>query len=105
MLNGSDGETELGKVMSHYPWMAARLFQTLEIVPIPPSIWGQTPPTDKANLQSELYARQASDLWKTAEGMDAASLVFKSWLRDDEAEEADTFFNESHAVSDRERGT
>ena len=69
MMHSPSAELKLTEAIASYPWLAARLFQELDVAPIPPSVWGQTPPDDMATLQTELYVKQASDLWKTPQGM------------------------------------
>lgn len=61
--------SQLVTAIEQYPWIAAGLFQTLDIAKIPPSIWGATPPDDSttAILYSTMYTTCGIDLWKTNE--------------------------------------
>ncbi|KZF25795.1 DUF654-domain-containing protein [Xylona heveae TC161] len=62
-----DARASLQSSVEKYPWIFARLFQELNLDRLPPSIWGRLPRTDLENLQTELYALRAKDLWNTPE--------------------------------------
>ncbi|KAK4992407.1 hypothetical protein LTR50_001166 [Elasticomyces elasticus] len=64
---GSRSKQPLFKAISRYPWVAARLFQELNLDNAPPGIWGKTPRTETEKLYTELYAVRAKDLWNTPE--------------------------------------
>lgn len=68
----ASGRDHLRRAIGQYPWVAARMFQELEIDAIPPSIWGVQPPNPEAKLFTELYVTRAKDLWNTPE---ASSLL------------------------------
>jgi len=63
----TEGRNVLRAAVEEWPWIAARLFQELEINPIPPSVWGKTAPEQVEKLHTELYATRAKDLWNTPE--------------------------------------
>ena len=67
--DAAKGKQSLYTAVSRFPWVAARLFQELNLDP-PPSIWGKTPRTDSEKLHSETYATRAKDLWNTPEASD-----------------------------------
>ena len=57
----------LAEAIHKYPYIIHRLFQELDLSPIPKSVWGSLPSTDAENLFTELYATRARDLWNTPE--------------------------------------
>ena len=57
----------LRKAISSYPWIFSRMFQELNISPIPKAIWGKKPRSDRENFASEIYVVRAKDLWNTPE--------------------------------------
>ncbi|MCJ1239268.1 hypothetical protein MMC14_007262 [Varicellaria rhodocarpa] len=59
----------LREAISSYPWIFSRMFQELNISPIPKAIWGKKPRSDRENLASEIYVVRAKDLWNTPEAM------------------------------------
>ncbi|KAI5250009.1 DUF654-domain-containing protein [Aureobasidium subglaciale] len=63
------GKQSLYTAVSRFTWVAARLFQELNIDP-PPGVWGKSPRTDSEKLHSEVYATRAKDLWNTPEASD-----------------------------------
>ncbi|EEH43324.2 uncharacterized protein PADG_08249 [Paracoccidioides brasiliensis Pb18] len=71
LLQGKPVEcrSQLRKVMSHYPWVFCRLFQELNIEPIPKSIWAVQPPNETHCLFCELYIARAKDIWNTPEAI------------------------------------
>jgi len=60
------GKQALFKAIGQFPWVAARLFQELNI-DAPPGIWGKTPRTDWERLCMEVYVKSAKDIWNTPE--------------------------------------
>lgn len=62
-----DARSQLATTMSKYKWIFVRLFQELNLEPIPPAIWGSQPRTDADKFFSELYVTRAKDLWNTPE--------------------------------------
>lgn len=66
----SKGQQKLFTAVGKYPWVAARLFQELEIRDIPPGVWGKQPRTPYEHLLTELYVIRAKDLWNTPEAKD-----------------------------------
>lgn len=60
----SAASKELTLAVQRFPWIAARLFQLLDVAKVPPSIWGKVATTDKDTLRSEIYATLAQDIWK-----------------------------------------
>ncbi|KAJ9655967.1 hypothetical protein H2201_008684, partial [Coniosporium apollinis] len=61
------GRKALREAIERRPWVAARLFSELQLEPIPPSIWGASPPTPYNELETALYATRAKDIWNTPE--------------------------------------
>lgn len=53
----------LAKAVKKYPWIFARLFHELNIEPIPKSIWGKNPRSEREKLECEIYVLGAKDLW------------------------------------------
>ena len=48
-----------------WPFIFFRLFQDLNIEPMPKSIWGRTATSDRDRLSTETYVQYAKDLWNT----------------------------------------
>ncbi|EON62696.1 hypothetical protein W97_01920 [Coniosporium apollinis CBS 100218] len=65
--NPSTGRKVLREAIERCPWVAARLFSELQLEPIPPSVWGASPPTPYDDLETALYATRAKDTWNTPE--------------------------------------
>lgn len=63
----SKGQQKLYTAIGKYPWVAARLFQELEVNDIPPGVWGKQPRTPHEHLMTELYVIRAKDIWNTPE--------------------------------------
>ncbi|KAK3078937.1 hypothetical protein LTS18_006244 [Coniosporium uncinatum] len=63
----TEGRNVLKAAIEEWPWIAARLFQELEINPVPPSVWGKSAAEQVAKLHTELYVTRAKDLWNTPE--------------------------------------
>jgi Transcriptional repressor TCF25 len=57
----------LAVAMDKYPYVLSALASSLDITPIPSSLWGKLPSTDAEKLYTELYVTQAKDLWNTPE--------------------------------------
>ncbi|KAK7511127.1 Nulp1-pending protein-like protein [Phyllosticta citriasiana] len=76
------GRQALYTAIGRYPWLAARLFQELEMNDTPPGIWGKQPRSPYEHLLTELYVIRAKDLWNTAEAksllVEVASAVYTS---------------------------
>ena len=64
-----DADAWLQDAINTWPWVAARLCQILDAGLPPPSIWATEAPTERLRLESELYATQAADLWKTPDNV------------------------------------
>lgn len=58
---------KLALAMHRYPYILSHLSSTLEINPLPKSLWGSIPSTDAEKLYTELYVTRARDLWATPE--------------------------------------
>ncbi|OJD29977.1 nulp1-pending protein [Diplodia corticola] len=82
----SKGQQTLYTAIGKYPWVAARLFQELEVNDIPPGIWGKQPRTPYEHLLTELYVIRAKDIWNTPEAknllVEVASAVQASGMKD-----------------------
>ncbi|KKY14512.1 putative nulp1-pending protein [Diplodia seriata] len=80
------GQQKLYTAIGKYPWVAARLFQELEVNDIPPGIWGKQPRTPFEHLLTELYVIRAKDIWNTPEAknllVEVASAVQASGMTD-----------------------
>lgn len=63
----NDGKQQVYQSAAGRPWIIARLFQELEIDPIPPGIWGSMPRTDREILEMEMYVKRAKNIWNTPE--------------------------------------
>ncbi|KAF2759470.1 DUF654-domain-containing protein [Pseudovirgaria hyperparasitica] len=61
------GRTVLKKAIEQYPWVAMRLFQELDLQPIPGSIWGKQVRSEVENIFTELYVKKSKDIWNTPE--------------------------------------
>ena len=55
----------LGLCIRTWPFIFFRLFQELRIEPIPRSIWGRLPTSDRDRFTAESYVQSARDLWDT----------------------------------------
>ena len=53
----------LGLCIRTWPFIFLRLFQELNIEPIPRSIWGGMPTSDRDRFNAESYVQRAKDLW------------------------------------------
>lgn len=62
--SSSESTRMLQEAAERYPWVAARLYQHLDIAKVPPAVWGKGALTEKDALHSELYATLGQDLWK-----------------------------------------
>ena len=62
-----ESRATLRKAILSYPWIFSRMFQELNISPVPKSIWGKKPRTDREKFESEVYVVRAKDLWNTPE--------------------------------------
>ncbi|KAF9637114.1 Basic helix-loop-helix Nulp1-type [Lasiodiplodia theobromae] len=82
----SKGQQKLYTAIGKYPWVAARLFQELEVNDIPPGVWGKQPRTPHEHLMTELYVIRAKDIWNTPEAknllVEVASAVQASGTAD-----------------------
>ncbi len=58
---------KLALAMHRYPYILSHLCSSLDISPLPKSLWGITPSTDAEKLYTELYVTRAKDLWATPE--------------------------------------
>lgn len=88
-INTKIAKYHLKEAMETWPSLFARLFQELQIDPIPPSIWGKQPPGPNEDLASKLYVSRAKDLWNTPEAMSlliqmARNLKLDNWKPDPE---------------------
>ncbi|KAI9891223.1 MAG: hypothetical protein M1814_002913 [Vezdaea aestivalis] len=59
----------LEAAVAKYPWVFAKLYEKLDIDPIPPCIWGFESSTEYDRLMSALYIHQAADLWNYPEAI------------------------------------
>ncbi|KAF2100963.1 DUF654-domain-containing protein, partial [Rhizodiscina lignyota] len=80
--NPSRARQALKAAIESHPWIAARLFQELNLEPVPPSIWGRTPPTLREAVYTELYAGRAKDIWNTPEATSLLMEVARSAAKD-----------------------
>ncbi|KAK4692898.1 transcription factor 25, partial [Lecanoromycetidae sp. Uapishka_2] len=55
--------------INDYPWVFARLFQSLNIDHIPKSVWGKSAQSERDNFFCESYVHNAKDLWNTPEAI------------------------------------
>lgn len=82
----SKGQQKLYTAAGKFPWVAARLFQELEINDIPPGVWGKQPRSPYEHLLTELYVIRAKDIWNTPEAknllVEVASAVQASRMED-----------------------
>lgn len=82
----SKGQQKLYTAVGKFPWVAARLFQELEINDIPPGVWGKQPRSPYEHLLTELYVIRAKDIWNTPEAknllVEVASAVQASRMED-----------------------
>ncbi|KAF7508746.1 hypothetical protein GJ744_008993 [Endocarpon pusillum] len=58
---------KLALAMHRYPYILSHLCSTLDISPLPKSLWGKAPSTDAEKFYTELYVTRARDLWSTPE--------------------------------------
>ena len=66
--NKEKGRELLSKAIQHFPWVASRIFQQLDLGNLPPSTWGKAATTDNDALHAEIYAQLGPmDLWKRPE--------------------------------------
>ena len=66
LKEGKQSRKQLTESMQTVPWLFCRLFKELDL-DAPPSIWGIEARSDSENLFTEIYIRQAKDLWNTPE--------------------------------------
>jgi hypothetical protein len=71
----SQAKTVLVKHIESCPWGFGKLFQELNLEPLPPSIWGVQPNTELEHLMTELFIRQTKDLWNST---DAQGLLLEA---------------------------
>lgn len=65
----SESMAELRTTAMEYPWIFARLFSELNIEPIPRSIWGKQPRSERESLECEVYVHGSKDIWNTQENI------------------------------------
>lgn len=65
--NPTKARQVLAEATHKYPYLIARLFQELDLSPVPKAVWGSLPSTDAEKLYTELYVTRANDLWNTPE--------------------------------------
>ncbi len=58
---------KLALAMHLYPYILSHLCSTLDISPLPKSLWGKTPSTNAEKFYTELYVTRAKDLWSAPE--------------------------------------
>ncbi len=63
----ANSRVALAKAVQKYPWIFARLFAELKIEPMPKSIWGKSPRSERERFECELYVISANDLWNSPE--------------------------------------
>jgi hypothetical protein len=66
LKEGKQSRKLLTESMQKVPWLFCRLFKDLNL-DAPPSIWGIEARSDAESLFTEIYVRQAKDLWNTPE--------------------------------------
>jgi hypothetical protein len=66
LKEGNQSRKFLTESMQTVPWLFCRLFKELNL-DAPPSIWGIEARSDSETLFTEIYVRQAKDLWNTPE--------------------------------------
>jgi hypothetical protein len=58
------------------PWVCVRLYNALDLEPIPPALWSyHEPPTPRHVLFVEMYCSRATELWNTPEAKSLLSSV------------------------------
>jgi hypothetical protein len=57
----------LAVTMHKYPYILSEIAKSLDIEPLPRSLWGKLPSTDAEALYTQLYVTRAKDLWNTPE--------------------------------------
>ena len=78
LKNSDQARTTLGFAVAHYPWIIARMYKELDIEPIPKSVWGSQPRTDREELLSSAYVLRAKDIWSTPEALSLLKEVVES---------------------------
>ena len=67
LKQADESRASLGGTVQDFPWVFNQLFKELNIEPIPKSIWGKQPRTERETLESACYVHRAKDLWNTPE--------------------------------------
>lgn len=85
MLDKTSSESSrlLRDAADRYPWVAARLFQQLDIAKVPPAVWGKGATTEKDALHSEVYTTLGQDLWKLPEATGFLTKALNGMAEDD----------------------
>ncbi|KAI9829097.1 MAG: hypothetical protein M1832_000120 [Thelocarpon impressellum] len=86
---GDEARRALFSVMQRTPWLLPPLFKELG-VPLPESLSGVTPTSDRNDLLAQLYATRAKDLWSSPEAsslLQEIALIPESPLKGTEEEE------------------
>lgn len=84
--------SSLKHAVEQYPWLASRLCKTLDITPIPKSVWGQEPSTPYQELLCSLYVSSAKDLWNTPEATALLMEILRSFDEPIEAPQGDNIY-------------
>lgn len=63
----NEARQSLAIAIHKYPYILSELAKTLDIEPLPRSLWGKLPLTDAEILYTQLYVTRAKDLWNTPE--------------------------------------
>ena len=62
-----EARKQLALCIHQYPYIVSALASSLEISPMPKSLWGKLPDSDAEKLYTDLYVYRAKDLWNTPE--------------------------------------
>jgi tetratricopeptide (TPR) repeat protein len=63
----TEARRSLAIAIQKYPYILSELAKSLDIDPLPRSLWGKLPSTDAETLYTQLYVTRAKDLWNTPE--------------------------------------
>lgn len=63
----AEARQALAIAIHKYPYILSELAKSLDIEPLPRSLWGKLPSTDGETLYTQLYVSRAKDLWNTPE--------------------------------------
>lgn len=63
----AEARQSLAIAIHKYPYILSELAKSLDIEPLPRSLWGKLPSTEAETLYTQLYVTRAKDLWNTPE--------------------------------------